>query len=121
MGWLSSERLYSVARPSPPLDAAFRTAPPFEMDPTTKYTREWGTDIASLAFAAAGATEVEQTDWWMMKEDGSACTPTAGLDFVVSRLKCRLARRHPIHLGQWGVRLGPNAGGAMAQNFGAPS
>ena len=63
---------------------------------------------------------MDQSEWWVMKEDGMPCAPVVGLDFVVYRLRGRVARRHPNHLGPWGVRLGPNASRAMAHKFVAP-
>ena len=115
-GWSAFEQPCSTPRGRPLPDEALRAAHLFEADPTTKFTREWDSDIASRDPAVAVANNVEQKEWWVMGGDGSICTRLAGLDFAERRLQNRPVRRHPNPLGQWGIRLGPNACGAIARN-----
>ena len=71
-GWSSFTRLYGLATPPRPLPhAAFRTDTLITTDPDTRHDWEWGRDIASLALATAGATKVDQSAWWRMRETGS--------------------------------------------------
>ena len=55
-----------------------------------------------------------------MMGGGSICTPLVGLDFAACRLENRPVCRHPNPHGQWGILLGPNGSGAMAQNLKDP-
>ena len=116
-GWPSYRTLYGADPPDPLTHADLRAAPLFPLDPKTNNIRESGTDIAPRALAAASAEKVAQEQWVMSNDSGQRCSPLVGLDFVVYRLRDRVTRRHPNHNGPWGVRLGPNANGALAQKF----
>ena len=93
----------------------------FEPDPKTERAREWGSDLVSRDLAAAVATKVEQKEWWMLNGDGAICTTLVGLDFAAYRQQQRKVRCAPNLQGQWGIRLGPHANGAMAQTLKDPS
>ena len=121
-GWPPCARLYNLdVQPRPSPHAALRTGPLATMDSDTRYDREWGKDIASLALAAADAVKVDQFAWWMMgggRRDRHFFWRAWTLRFL--EMKRRNARRHPNVHCQWGVRLVPNANGALSQKFQGP-
>ena len=119
--WSGYERPYNSTAGKPLRDEAFRTALLSYSVPDTKYDRECGVGIASRALAASGATKVDQSEFRLLKQDGSESTLLEGLDFIAYPLKNRPARRRPNPQGQWGIRLGPNARGAMAKVFQRPN
>ena len=98
----------------------FVRPPFFSLAPDATFDREEHKDAVSVALAAAGATKVNLSEWWMMRENGSAVTPLVGRDFVVYQLKRRNVRRRPKVTNQWGVRLGPHANGSLSQKFHSP-
>ena len=69
--------------------------PFFFLAPGATCDQEERKDIVSVALVAAGAAEVNPSEWWMMREDGSAVTPLVGRYFVVYQLKHRNVRGHP--------------------------
>ena len=113
LGGSSFERIHSMPRGRPLRNPEFNTDVLVNMGPETEFARERRVDISSRALMVSGATLAPSSDFWVLQEDGTRCTPLVNLDFSVYERPHRPTRTRPIAKGQLGVRLGPGASGAM--------
>ena len=119
-GWPPSWDLYGCVHPAPVLYEASQIVGLGALDYRTTHNRSGRRDIVSRALAAAGAEQVDPSEWLTMNEKGGLYSPMVLLVSAVHRIPTRPVRGHCNLGGPWGVRLGPRARGSLAQRLRDP-